>query len=135
MKFTDIFIRRPVLSTVVGLLILLLGVQGFASMTVREFPKMQNTVITVTTVYPGAPQDLIQGFITTPIQTAIASAEGIDYLSSTSVPSQSQIQIYLQLDYDPNAALAEILSKVAEVQNQLPQNAKQLRRNQGVSNP
>lgn len=125
MTFTDTFIKRPVLSTVVGLVILLLGIQGFGSITVREFPKMKNTVITVTTIYPGAPQDLIQGFITTPIQTAMASAEGIDYLASTSVPSQSQIQAYIELDYDPNAALVEIMSKVAQVQGQLPDNAMQ----------
>ena len=125
MNFTDTFIKRPVLSTVVGLVILLLGAQGFASITVREFPAMKNTVITVTTIYPGAPQDLIQGFITTPLQTAMASSEGIDYLASTSVPSQSQIQAYVELDYDPNAALVEIMSKVAQVQSQLPPNAMQ----------
>lgn len=125
MRFTDLFIKRPVLSTVIGLVILLLGIQGFASITVREFPKMKNTVITVTTVYPGAPQDLIQGFITTPLQTAMASAEGIDYLAATSVPSQSQIQAYVELDYDPDSALVEIMSKVAQVQSQLPTNAMQ----------
>ncbi|MEM7136471.1 MAG: efflux RND transporter permease subunit [Myxococcota bacterium] len=125
MSFTDIFIKRPVLSTVVGLVILLLGVQGFASITVREFPKMKNTVITVTTVYPGAPQDLIQGFITTPLQTAMASAEGVDYLASTSVPSQSQIQAFVELDFDPDSALVEIMSKVAQAQSQLPANATQ----------
>ena len=122
MSFTDVFIKRPVLSTVIGLVILLLGLQGFASITVREFPKMKNTV---TTVYPGAPQDLVQGFITTPLQTAMSAAEGIDYLASTSVPSQSQIQAYVELDYDPDAALVEILAKVAQVQGQLPSNAMQ----------
>ncbi|MEM8605963.1 MAG: efflux RND transporter permease subunit [Myxococcota bacterium] len=125
MNFTDTFIKRPVLSTVVGLVILLLGVQGFASISVSEFPKMKNTVITVTTIYPGAPQDLIQGFITTPLQTAMASAEGIDYLAASSVPSQSQIQAYVELDYDPDSALVEIMSKVAQVQSQLPKNALQ----------
>ena len=125
MSFTDVFIKRPVLSTVIGLVILLLGLQGFASITVREFPKMKNTVITVTTLYPGAPQDLVQGFITTPLQTAMSAAEGIDYLASTSVPSQSQIQAYVELDYDPDAALVEILAKVAQVQGQLPSNAMQ----------
>ncbi|MDX1386773.1 MAG: efflux RND transporter permease subunit, partial [bacterium] len=125
MKFTDIFIKRPVLATVISLIILLLGIQGFFSVPVREFPLMENTVINVTTAYPGAPQDLIQGFITTPIQTAMASAEGIDYMTSTSTPGQSQIQAYIELNYDPNAALAEIMSKVAQVQNQLPKEAQQ----------
>ena len=125
MKFTDIFIGRPVLSSVVGLLILLLGLQGFFSIPVQEFPTMENTVINVTTYYPGAPQDLVQGFITTPLQTAIASSQGIDYLASTSVPGQSQIQAFIQLDYDPNAALAEVLAAIAQVQNQLPPEAQQ----------
>ncbi len=125
MKFTDIFIERPVLATVISLVILLLGIEGFFSVEIREFPKMENTVITVTTAYPGAPQDLIQGFITVPIQTALSSAEGIDYLSSSSTPGQSQIQAYITLNYDPNAALAEILSKVAQTQNQLPPDAQQ----------
>ena len=84
MHFTDIFIKRPVLSVVVSLLILLLGVQGFMGMTIRQYPEVQETVITVTTAYPGASADLIQGFITTPIAKAVSSAEGLDYVTSQS---------------------------------------------------
>lgn len=124
-KFTDIFIDRPVLATVVSLIILLLGLQAYFSIQVREFPLMKNTVITVTTAYPGASQDVIQGFITTPIQTAMASTEGLDYLSSNSTPGLSTIQAYIKLNYDPNAALAEVMSKVATTSNQLPKEAQQ----------
>ena len=84
MSFTDIFIRRPVLSSVISLIILLLGLRSVGILEVRQFPQMQTTVIKVTTVYPGASSDLVQGFITTPLQRAIAQARGIDFMTSTS---------------------------------------------------
>lgn len=120
MKFTDIFVRRPVLSMVVSLLILVLGLHSIQQLPVRQFPKLDSTLITVTTSYPGASQDLIQGFITYPIQQSIATAEGIDYLMSTSTQGTSTIQAYIKLNYDPNVAFTDVMAKVAQVQNQLP---------------
>jgi len=104
MKFTDHFIRRPVLASVVSLLILVIGLRSLAALEVREFPEISNTVVTVSTAYPGASSELIQGFITTPLQQAIAEAEGIDFLVSQSTQGSSVIQAYMELDYDPNAA-------------------------------
>ena len=108
MAFTDIFIKRPVLSVVVSLLILLIGMAAAYNLPVRQYPKLSNTVITVSTVYPGASADLMQGFITTPIEQAVASAEGVDYITSSSTQSQSQIKVNVKLNFDPNAALAVI---------------------------
>lgn len=118
--FTDTYIKRPVLATVVSLLILLFGLQSISKLAVREFPKMENTVIQVTTGYPGASADLIQGFITTPIQRSMASAEGIDYMTSTSSQNQSSISAHIKLGINPNNAFTEIMSKVAAVQGDLP---------------
>ena len=115
MAFTDIFIKRPVLSVVVSLLILLIGLAAATNLPIRQYPKLSNTVITVTTAYPGASADLMQGFITTPIEQAVASAEGVDYITSSSTQSQSQIKVYVKLNFDPNAALTEVLSKVNSV--------------------
>ena len=123
MKFTDIFIQRPVLATVVSLLILLVGLRSLGLLDVRQYPEMQNTVVTVTTAYPGANSELIQGFITTPLQQAIAEADGIDYLFATSSQGVSTIEAHMQLNYDPNAAVAEIQAKVASQRNVLPQAA------------
>jgi multidrug efflux pump len=120
MHFTDIFIRRPVLATVISLLILVLGVRSITLLKVRQFPETQNTVITVSTVYTGASPSLVSGFITTPLESAIAQASGIDYLTSTSTQGLSTIQAYLRLNYDPNKALTEINTKVNSVLNQLP---------------
>ena len=120
MKFTDLFIRRPVLASVISLLILVIGLRSLAALEVREFPEISNTVITVSTAYPGASSELIQGFITTPLQQAIAEAEGIDFLVSQSTQGSSVIQAYMELDYDPNAAVAEIQAKVASRRGQLP---------------
>ena len=120
MKFTDIFIRRPVLASVVSLLILVLGLRAIVSLDVREYPEMRNTVVTVTTIYPGASSDLVKGFVTTPLQQAIAEANGIDYISATSTQGRSVIEAHMQLDYDPNAAVAEIQAKVASQRNILP---------------
>ena len=120
MTFTDHFIRRPVLASVISLLILVIGLRSLAALEVREFPEISNTVVTVSTAYPGASSELIQGFITTPLQQAIAEAEGIDFLVSQSTQGRSVIQAYMELDYDPNAAVAEIQAKVASRRGQLP---------------
>ncbi|HEU4806151.1 MAG TPA: multidrug efflux RND transporter permease subunit [Nitrobacter sp.] len=123
MAFTDIFIRRPVLSVVVSLLILLIGLAAAYNLPIRQYPKLSNTVITVTTAYPGASPELMQGFITTPIEQAVASAEGVDYITSASTQSQSQIKVYVKLNFDPNAALTEVLSKVNSVKYLIPKEA------------
>lgn len=120
MRFTDIFIKRPVLSTVVSLLILLVGVRSIMEMEIREYPLLESTKVTVTTTYPGASSELIQGFITQPLQQAIAEAKGIDFLSSSSTQGFSTIEAQMELNYDANDALAEIQSKVASQRNALP---------------
>jgi multidrug efflux pump len=123
MAFTDIFIKRPVLSIVVSLLILLIGFKAATSLPIRQYPKLSNTVITITTAYPGASPELMQGFITTPIEQAVASAEGVDYMTSSSTQNQSQIKVYIKLNFDPNAALTEVLSKVNSVKYLIPKEA------------
>jgi multidrug efflux pump len=123
MRFTDIFIKRPVLSTVVSLLILLVGVRSIMEMEIREYPLLESTKVTVTTAYPGASSELIQGFITQPLQQAIAEAKGIDFLSSSSTQGFSTIEAQMELNYDANDALAEIQSKVASQRNALPEKA------------
>ena len=125
MKFTDIFIKRPVLSTVVSLLVLVLGIRSATLLPIREYPATQNAVITVSTSYTGAAADVIAGFITTPLENAIAQASGIDYMTSISSEGNSAIQANLRLNYDPNKALTEINTKVSSVLNQLPQDAQQ----------
>ncbi len=120
MVWTDIFIKRPVLSVVVSLLILLIGFRAATSLPIRQYPKLSNTVVNVTTVYPGASADLIQGFITTPIEQAVASAEGVDYMTSSSVQGASTIQVYIKLNFDPNQALTEVLAKVNSVKYLIP---------------
>jgi multidrug efflux pump len=123
MRFTDIFIRRPVLATVVSLLILLIGARAFFDLPVRQYPEMQNTVITITTSYPGASGELMQGFITQTIEQAVASTEGIDYITSTSNQGQSRIQVYVKLNYDPNKAMTDVMAKVQQVKYLIPQEA------------
>lgn len=124
MRFTDIFIRKPILASVVSLLILLLGFRAISEMNVRQFPEIKNAVVTVSTVYVGADADLIQGFITTPLEREIAAAEGIDYLVSNSVAGASTIQAYLRLDYEPNEALTQIAAQVNKIRSELPENAR-----------
>ena len=119
-SFTDIFIRRPVMASVVSLMILLLGLQAIFSLQVRQYPQLSNAVITVSTIYVGATADVVQGFLTTPLQQAIATADGIDYMDSVSQQGVSTINAYLRLDYDADAALADIMAKVNQVRNQLP---------------
>ncbi|MBN8968504.1 MAG: efflux RND transporter permease subunit, partial [Rhizobiales bacterium] len=123
MAFTDIFIKRPVLSLVVSLLILLIGFKAATSLPIRQYPKLSNTVVTITTVYPGASPDLMQGFITTPIEQAVASAEGVDYITSSSVQGTSTIQVYVKLNFNPNQALTEVLAKVNSVKYLIPKEA------------
>ena len=121
--FTDLFIRRPVLATVVSLLILLVGGMAAYRLQVRQFPETSNTTITITTTYPGAAADVIKGFITTPIEQAVASAEGIDTLVSTSQQNTSTITLNLRLDANPDRAMADTLSKVNQVRGLLPRDA------------
>ncbi|MHB8138381.1 MAG: efflux RND transporter permease subunit [Smithellaceae bacterium] len=125
MKFTDIFIKRPVLATVLSLLILVLGLRSISLLPVREYPKTENAVVKVTTIYTGADPELVSGFITTPLENSIAQANGIDYLISTSTQSMSTITANMRLNYDANVALSEINTKVNAVLNQLPRDAQQ----------
>lgn len=123
MKFTDLFIRRPVLAIVVNLVILIAGFQAIGTLTVRQYPTSENASITVTTVYVGADAELVRGFITVPLERAIAAADGIDYLESTSSRNISTITARLELNYDATKALAEISSKVDQVRGDLPPEA------------
>ena len=123
MKLTDLFIRRPVLAIVVNLVILIAGVQSWRTLSVRQFPRSDIAVVQVTTVYVGANADLVRGFITTPLERVIASADGIDFMESSSAQGVSTITVHLKLNYDTNAALTQIQSKVAQVRNQLPPEA------------
>src|SRR5690554_6420645 len=120
MKFTDLFIKKPVLAMVVSLFILLLGIRSYTELNVRQYPELQNAVITVSTTYFGADANLIQGFITTPLEREVASAEGIDYITSTSAAGVSIIQAYIRLDYDANEALTQIAAKVNKLRSELP---------------
>ncbi|MSP53503.1 MAG: multidrug efflux protein, partial [Gammaproteobacteria bacterium] len=124
-SFTDIFIKRPVLATVISLLIFLVGLQSIGSLQVSQFPKMENTVVTVVTSYPGASASVIQGFITAPLQRAIASAEGIDYMTSSTVAGRSTITINVRLNYDPQKAVANVTNQVNQVTATLPPAAQQ----------
>jgi multidrug efflux pump len=123
MAFTDPFIRRPVLATVISLLIVLLGFQAFSKLTIRQYPQMENALITVTTAYPGANAETIQGYITQPLQQSLASAEGIDYMTSVSRQNFSVISIYARIGSDSDRLFTELLAKANEVKNKLPQDA------------
>ena len=125
MRFTDIFIRRPVLASVVSLFILVLGLRAMNSLQVLQFPKTENAVVTITTMYYGADPSVVAGFVTTPLEKAIAQANGIDYMSSTSLSGVSTITVYLRLNYDGDKALTEINTKIASVLNQLPTGTQQ----------
>jgi multidrug efflux pump len=124
-KFTDIFIRRPVLATVVSLMILVLGFRAATSLPILQYPRTENAVVTVSTTYYGGDPDLVAGFITTPLENAIAQANGIDYMSSTSQSGQSTITIYLRLNYDADKAMTEINTKINSVLNQFPAGTQQ----------
>src|SRR5216683_6499963 len=123
MKLTDLFIKRPVLAMVVNLVILIAGLQAIRSLSVRQFPRSDMANVVVTTVYVGANADLVRGFITAPLERVIAGADGIDFLESSSAQGLSTITVHLKLNYDTNAALTQIQSKVAQVRNQLPPEA------------
>jgi multidrug efflux pump len=122
-NFSELFIRRPVLSIVVSLLILLLGYQGMTSMQIRQYPEVEETVITVATSYPGASADVIQGFITTPIAKAVSSTESVDYITASSTQGSSAVQVRLRLGADPDKALSEVISKTQQVRRFLPADA------------
>ena len=122
-SFTDIFIRRPVLAIVVNLVIIIAGVQALSSLNVRQYPKTENASITVTTVYVGADAELVRGFITTPLERAIAASDGVDYIESSSSQSVSTITARLRLNYDATKALSEISSKIDQVRGDLPPSA------------
>ncbi|MBI2836808.1 MAG: efflux RND transporter permease subunit [Acidobacteria bacterium] len=123
MKLTDLFIRRPVLAAVVNLVILIAGLQSIRSLSVRQYPRSDIAVINVNTAYVGANADLVRGFITTPLERVIASADGIDYIESSSAQGLSTITVHLKLNYDTNAALTQIQAKVAQVRNDMPPEA------------
>ncbi|MFO1115619.1 MAG: efflux RND transporter permease subunit [Beijerinckiaceae bacterium] len=122
-SFTDIFIRRPVLASVVSLLILLIGVQAGFKLQIRQYPELSQTTITITTTYPGANADLIKGFITTPLEQAVASTEGIDTLVASSQQNVSTITLNMRLNASPDRAVADVLSKIQQVKTQLPRDA------------
>jgi multidrug efflux pump len=123
MKLTDLFVKRPVLAIVVNLIILIAGLQSIRSLSVRQYPRSDIAVIKVSTIYVGANADLVRGFITTPLERVIASADGIDYMESSSGQALSAITVHLKLNYDTNAALTQIQAKVAQVRNDLPPEA------------
>ena len=123
MKLTDLFIKRPVLAICVNLVILIAGLQAIRSLSVRQYPRSDIAVVQVSTVYVGANADLVRGFITTPLERVIASADGIDYMESSSAQGLSTITVHLKLNYDTNAALTQIQAKVAQVRNDLPPEA------------
>src|SRR5437868_8748847 len=123
MKLTDLFIKRPVLAIVVSLVILIAGLQSVRSLSVRQYPRSDIAIVRVTTTYVGANANLVRGFITTPLERVIASADGIDYLESSSAQGASTITVHLKLNYDTNAALTQIQAKVAQVRNDLPPEA------------
>ncbi len=120
MKFTDIFIRRPVLAIVVNVIIILAGLQAWKSLSVRQYPQSENSSVTVSTIYVGASADVVRGFITTAIERAIASADGIEYVESKSLQGLSVVTARLKINYEPTKALSDITAKVNQVRNELP---------------
>ena len=123
MFLTDIFVKRPVLAVCFNLIILIAGIRAYGNLTTRQYPRSDIAAVTVTTAYVGADADLVRGFVTTPLERVIASADGIDYLESSSEEGKSTITVRLKLNYDTNAALTQIQSKVAQVRNELPPEA------------
>jgi len=123
MNVTDIFVRRPVLATMVSVLIFLAGLRAFQELPVRQFPRVDSTVISITTVYPGATSELMRSFITTPIEQAVSTADGLDYLTSSSFSSRSIVTAHIKLNFDPGRALTEVLAKVQQVKYLIPPGA------------
>lgn len=124
-KFTDIFIERPVMATVLSLLILVLGLHAIFSLPVREYPQMSSTIITVQTVYPGASADLVESFITSQLETQLGTTQGLDYMTSQSIDGFSTITLYLKLNYDPTTAFTDVMSEVGQVQYLMPEESEQ----------
>lgn len=122
-SFTDIFVRKPVLAIVINLVIVIAGIQAMSSLSIRQYPRNDNAVVTVQTVYVGASAELVRGFITTPLERAISGADGIDYIQSESTQGMSTVRVRLELNYDPIKALSEITSKVNQVRGDLPPEA------------
>src|SRR5215472_13266776 len=120
MKFTDLFIRRPVLAIVVNLVIIIAGLQAIRTLNVRQYPRLESATVTVRTVYVGANADLVRGFITTPLERAIAAADGVDYIESQSTQGLSTISVRLKLNFPSAGALADISSRVNQVRADLP---------------
>src|SRR4026208_1042570 len=123
MRSTDLLVNRPVLAIVISLVILIAGLQSIRALSVRQYPRSDIAIVKVSTVYVGANADLVRGFITTPLERVIASADGIDYMESSSAQALSTITVHLKLNYDTNAALTQIQAKVAQVRNDLPPEA------------
>ncbi len=123
MKFTDLFIKRPVLAIVVNLVIIIAGLQAMRTLNVRQYPKLESATVTVRTPYVGANADLVRGFITTPLERAIAAADGIDYIESQSVQGLSTINVRLKLNFDATRALSDISARVNQVRADLPPEA------------
>src|SRR5579864_4264948 len=123
MKWTDVFVRRPVLAIVVSLVIVIAGFQAIRSLNVRQYPKLESASVTVRTAYVGANADLVRGFITTPLERAIAAADGIDYIESQSTQGLSTINVRLKLNFDAGSALADITARVNQVRADLPPEA------------
>ncbi len=120
MQFTDLFVKRPVLAIVVSLLIIIAGIQALSSLSVRQYPRNDNAVVTINTAYIGASAELVRGFITTPLERAVSGADGVEYVSSSSAQGLSTVSVRLELNYDPIKALSEISSKVNQVRGDLP---------------
>lgn len=120
MKFTDIFINKPVLATVVSLVILLMGLRAGTELNVRQYPELQNAVVNISTAYVGADADLVQGFITTPIERQVATVDGIDYMVSSSVAGISTVSAMVKLDADPDKVLTKVIAKVNKLRGELP---------------
>src|ERR1700726_4748041 len=123
MRFTDLFIKRPVLAIVVNLVILIAGLQSIRSLSVRQYPRSDIAIVQVTTVYVGANADLVRGFITTPLERVIAAADGIDYIESQSVQGLSTINVRLKLNFNASSALADVSARVDQVRADLPPEA------------
>src|SRR5690242_13860418 len=123
MKFTDVFIRRPVLAIVVNLVIIIAGLQAIRSLNVRQYPRLESATVTVRTAYVGASAKLVQGFITTPLERAIAAADGIDYIESSSVQGLSTVNVRLKLNFPAADALSDISARVNQVRADLPPEA------------
>ena len=122
-SFTDLFIRKPVIALVVNIVILVVGVLAYFKLNTRQYPRSDSAVVSVSTIYFGASAETVRGYITTQLERVIASADGIDYIESTSSAGLSTIKVYLRLNYDNNAALTQVSSKIDQVRNQLPPEA------------